>query len=199
MANILIIEDEQAIRRVLRNILSEESKDFNVDDAENGKMGLDKMAQQSYDLVLCDIKMPGMDGIEVLDRIAAEYPDTAIVKASSFSTCDLQDPHYKIVAKKIVVQPGRKIIEIQSEPYRCLTLSTHDCKGPRGFTEQYAVKVLLGGKDRIGLALIDRKLCHESVYLRNVFGPRRCNINSHLLSTSCHARLCLGISRYTPL
>ncbi|NVK05139.1 MAG: sigma-54-dependent Fis family transcriptional regulator [Flavobacteriia bacterium] len=82
MANILIIEDEQAIRRVLRNILSEESKDFNVDDAENGKMGLDKMAQQSYDLVLCDIKMPGMDGIEVLDRIAAEYPDTAVVMIS---------------------------------------------------------------------------------------------------------------------
>lgn len=82
MANILIIEDEQAIRRVLRNILSEENKDFNVDDAENGKMGLDKMAQQSYDLVLCDIKMPGMDGIEVLDRIAAEYPDTAVVMIS---------------------------------------------------------------------------------------------------------------------
>lgn len=82
MPNILIIEDEQAIRRVLRNILSEESKDFNVDDAENGKMGLDKMAQQSYDLVLCDIKMPGMDGIEVLDRIAAEYPDTAVVMIS---------------------------------------------------------------------------------------------------------------------
>lgn len=82
MANILIIEDEQAIRRVLRNILAEENKDFNVDDAENGKMGLDKMAQGSYDLVLCDIKMPGMDGIEVLDRITAEYPDTAVVMIS---------------------------------------------------------------------------------------------------------------------
>ncbi|NVK27260.1 MAG: response regulator, partial [Flavobacteriia bacterium] len=59
MANILIIEDEQAIRRVLRNILTEENKSFNVEDAENGKAGLDKMAETNFDLVLCDIKMPG--------------------------------------------------------------------------------------------------------------------------------------------
>lgn len=82
MPNILIIEDEKAIRNVLRNILSEENKSFNVDDAENGKAGLDKMAEQNYDLVLCDIKMPGMDGIEVLNRIAADYPDTAVVMIS---------------------------------------------------------------------------------------------------------------------
>ncbi len=82
MPNILIIEDEKAIRNVLRNILSEENKSFNVDDAENGKAGLDKMAEQNYDLVLCDIKMPGMDGIEVLNRIAADHPDTAVVMIS---------------------------------------------------------------------------------------------------------------------
>ncbi|KAB2809854.1 sigma-54-dependent transcriptional regulator [Phaeocystidibacter luteus] len=82
MANILIIEDEQAIRRVLRNILSEENKSFVVEDAENGKAGLDKMAETNFDLVLCDIKMPGMDGIEVLDQIIAKYPDTAVVMIS---------------------------------------------------------------------------------------------------------------------
>lgn len=82
MPNILIIEDEQAIRKVLRNILSEENKSFVVDDAENGKIGLDKMSETNYDLVLCDIKMPGMDGLEVLDRIMAEYPDTAVVMIS---------------------------------------------------------------------------------------------------------------------
>ncbi len=82
MAKILIIEDEEAIRRVLRNILSEESKDLQVDDAENGKVGLDKMAKDSYDLVLCDIKMPGMDGIEVLDNIVKDHPDTAVVMIS---------------------------------------------------------------------------------------------------------------------
>lgn len=82
MSKILIIEDEEAIRRVLRNILSEEDKSFQVDDAENGKVGLDKLAKESYDLVLCDIKMPGMDGIEVLDHIVKDYPDTAVVMIS---------------------------------------------------------------------------------------------------------------------
>lgn len=82
MANILIIEDEKAIRNVLRNIIAEENKAFSVDDAEHGKAGLDLMAEKSYDLVLCDIKMPGMDGIEVLDKIMTLYPDTAVVMIS---------------------------------------------------------------------------------------------------------------------
>lgn len=82
MSRILIIEDEKAIRNVLRNILSEENSNYVVEDAENGKAGLDKLAEQSYDLVMCDIKMPGMDGLEVLDRIMAEYPDTAVVMIS---------------------------------------------------------------------------------------------------------------------
>lgn len=82
MANILIIEDEKAIRNVLRNIISEENKAYTVHDAENGKAGLDMMAELAYDLVLCDIKMPGMDGIEVLDRIMKDYPDTAVVMIS---------------------------------------------------------------------------------------------------------------------
>ncbi|GGH77007.1 Fis family transcriptional regulator [Phaeocystidibacter marisrubri] len=82
MANILIIEDEKAIRNVLRNIIAEENNSFSVDDAEHGKAGLDLMAEKSYDLVLCDIKMPGMDGIEVLDKIMSLYPDTAVVMIS---------------------------------------------------------------------------------------------------------------------
>lgn len=82
MPNILIIEDEKAIRNVLRNIISEENKTYSVDDAENGKSGLEKLSEKNYDLVLCDIKMPGMDGIEVLDHIAKEYPDTAVVMIS---------------------------------------------------------------------------------------------------------------------
>lgn len=82
MANILIIEDEKAIRNVLTKIIAEENKAFVVDDAEHGKAGLDMMAEKMYDLVLCDIKMPGMDGIEVLDRVTTLYPDTAMVMIS---------------------------------------------------------------------------------------------------------------------
>ncbi len=88
MAKILIVEDEKAIRNVLRNILTDENKDFEITEAENGKQGLDLMAEKECDLVLCDIKMPGMDGIEVLEQIREKYPDTAVVMISGHGDLD---------------------------------------------------------------------------------------------------------------
>lgn len=82
MAKILIVEDEKAIRNVLRNILQDENKDYEISEAENGKLALDLLAQNEQDLVLCDIKMPGMDGIEVLERIREKHPETAVVMIS---------------------------------------------------------------------------------------------------------------------
>ncbi len=82
MANILLIEDEAAIRRVLTKILLEENKAFTIDEAENGKIGFDKVKAKTYDLVLCDIKMPVMDGIEVLEKVMTESPDTPVVMIS---------------------------------------------------------------------------------------------------------------------
>ena len=69
MIKILIIEDEEPIRRVLKRILSEEDSSYEVHEADNGKEGLKKIINNNYDLVLCDIKMPKMDGIEVLQSI----------------------------------------------------------------------------------------------------------------------------------
>lgn len=82
MANILIIEDEAAIRRVLKKILLEENKAFSIDEADNGKVGLDMVNANTYDLVLCDIKMPVMDGIEVLEKIMADNSDVPVVMIS---------------------------------------------------------------------------------------------------------------------
>ena len=82
MAKILIIEDEQAIRNVLSNIISEEDKSYEVDLAENGLEGLEKLTKDPYDLVLCDIKMPKMDGIELLDKAIEMQPDITIVMIS---------------------------------------------------------------------------------------------------------------------
>ena len=82
MAKILIVEDEQAIRNVLQNILTEEDKSFEVSTAEHGKQALDLMAKEDFDLLLCDIKMPGIDGVEVLEQVVAKYPDTAVVMIS---------------------------------------------------------------------------------------------------------------------
>ncbi|MCB0443510.1 MAG: response regulator, partial [Flavobacterium sp.] len=60
MPKILIIEDEAAIRRVLSKILSEESDTYQVEEAEDGLSGIEKIKNEDYDLVLCDIKMPKM-------------------------------------------------------------------------------------------------------------------------------------------
>ena len=69
MSKILIIEDEEPIRRVLVRILTEEDASFDVHEAVDGKDGLNKLKNNNYDLVLCDIKMPKLDGIEVLEKV----------------------------------------------------------------------------------------------------------------------------------
>lgn len=68
MSKILIIEDEEPIRRVLVRILTDEDSSFEIHEASDGKKGLDLIKSDSYDLVLCDIKMPKVDGIELLQR-----------------------------------------------------------------------------------------------------------------------------------
>ena len=68
MSKILIIEDEEPIRRVLVRILKEEDDNFVIHEASDGKLGLDLLNNESFDLVLCDIKMPKVDGIDLLQR-----------------------------------------------------------------------------------------------------------------------------------
>ena len=82
MAKILIIEDEPSIRRVLIKILSEESESYKVDEAEDGVVGFDKIKINDYDLVLCDIKMPKMDGVEVLEAVKKIKPEIPMVMIS---------------------------------------------------------------------------------------------------------------------
>ena len=68
MIQILLIEDEEPIRRVLVRILSEENEKYEITEADNGKDGLSLLEKKIFDLVLCDIKMPKMDGLEVLQN-----------------------------------------------------------------------------------------------------------------------------------
>jgi len=82
MSKILIIEDEAAIRRVLTKILSEESGSYLVEEAANGLEGLEKVKASDYDLILCDIKMPKMDGVEVLDAVKKIKPEIPMVMIS---------------------------------------------------------------------------------------------------------------------
>ena len=88
MSKILVIEDEAAIRRVLVKILSEESKSYEVEAAEDGLMGIEMIKSTDYDLVLCDIKMPKMDGVEVLEAVKKLKPETAMVMISGHGDLD---------------------------------------------------------------------------------------------------------------
>ncbi len=80
MSKILVIDDERAIRRALREIL--EFEDFEVDEAENGKEGLEKASSGSFDMIFCDIKMPIMDGLEVLDELLKAKVETPVIMIS---------------------------------------------------------------------------------------------------------------------
>lgn len=82
MAQILIVEDEANIRRVLRKILVDVDNNINVSEAVDGVEAITMVDEKSYDLVLCDIKMPKKDGIEVLAHIQKVSPQSAVVMIS---------------------------------------------------------------------------------------------------------------------
>lgn len=88
MSKILIIEDEAAIRRVLVKILSEENNSYEVFEAEDGLKGMEMIKDQDFDLVLCDIKMPKMDGVEVLEATKKIKPEIPIVMISGHGDLD---------------------------------------------------------------------------------------------------------------
>jgi DNA-binding NtrC family response regulator len=88
MPKILIIEDEAAIRRVLVKILSEENKSYQVDEAEDGLIGIEMIKKDDFDLILCDIKMPKMDGVEVLEAVKKLKPEIPIVMISGHGDLD---------------------------------------------------------------------------------------------------------------
>ncbi|MFP4846578.1 sigma-54-dependent transcriptional regulator [Winogradskyella sp. PE311] len=88
MSKILIIEDEAAIRRVLVKILSEENDAYQVEEAEDGLAGIEKIKKEDFDLVLCDIKMPKMDGVEVLEAAKKIKPETPMVMISGHGDLD---------------------------------------------------------------------------------------------------------------
>lgn len=82
MSKILVIEDEAAIRRVLVKILKEENEAFELFEADNGALGFEMIQQEDYDLVLCDIKMPKMDGVELLTAVQKIKPEIPMVMIS---------------------------------------------------------------------------------------------------------------------
>ncbi len=86
MAKILIIDDEESIRSTLREILEYEK--YEVEEAEDGEIGLEMLSNNDFDVVLCDIKMPKMDGIEVLEKSHSQGKDAAFIMVSAHGTIE---------------------------------------------------------------------------------------------------------------
>jgi two-component system, NtrC family, nitrogen regulation response regulator NtrX len=115
MAHILVIDDEKAIRDTLKEILEYEK--FNVDTAEDGKKGLAMLQKDEYDAVLCDVKMPGIDGMELLDQAQALVPDVPIIMISGHGTIELAIEATKKGAYDFISKPpdlNRLLITIRN-------------------------------------------------------------------------------------
>jgi DNA-binding NtrC family response regulator len=103
MAKILIIDDEQSIRSTLREILEYEK--YIVDEAKDGEEGLKKLISEDYDIALCDIKMPKMDGIEMLERVKMAGLDTQLIMISAHGTIETAVDATKMGAFDFVPKP----------------------------------------------------------------------------------------------
>lgn len=115
MADILIIDDEKAIRKTLIEILSFEG--YKLDEAADGEEGLKKFKEKTYDVVLCDIKMPKLDGIEFLQKAGEINPDTPIIMISGHGNIETAVEAVKKGAYDFISKPpdlNRLLITIRN-------------------------------------------------------------------------------------
>lgn len=115
MSKILVIDDEKAIRNTLKEIL--EFENHTVDLAEDGVVGIEMFSNGGYDIVLCDIKMPQMDGIEVLDRLQEQSSDTPVIMISGHGNIDTAVEAIKKGAYDFIEKPldlNRLLITIRN-------------------------------------------------------------------------------------
>ena len=105
MPKILLVEDEASIRRVLGSILSEEDKSYQIEEATNGQEAMDMIDKTDYDLVLCDIKMPKKDGLEVLLEAKALKPALRMVMISGHGDLETAVQAMKMGAFDYIAKP----------------------------------------------------------------------------------------------
>ena len=105
MSKILIIEDEEPIRRVLVRILNEEDSNFEIHEASDGKKGLESISKENFDLVLCDIKMPKIDGIELLQRTRKNNSSLPFIMLTGHGNIETAVESMKIGAYDFISKP----------------------------------------------------------------------------------------------
>lgn len=105
MANILLIEDEEPIRRVMVKILIDENKSYQITEASHGKEGLAKLTRDNFDLILCDIKMPKMDGMEVLQQARKKNISTPFIMLTGHGNLETAVEAMKLGAYDFIPKP----------------------------------------------------------------------------------------------
>ena len=199
--NILVVDDEEIVRDSLAGWLEEDG--YHVETAENGPKAIERLPDRSWNLAMVDLKMPGMDGIELMGEIRKRYPDTIVIIMTAYATVDTAVKAMKQGAYDYIVKPFnpedlsltiRKIIEHQNlvrenlylrkelkKQYRLHDLISKNHQMLEIFELARTVArsgstVLIQGESGTGKELLSRAIHMES--------PRR---DSPFLSVSCAA------------
>lgn len=107
MMKVLIVDDEQIGREGLQAILSKGFPDLSIDQAKNGKMAVEMAGEYRPDLILMDIKMPGMDGLEAVELISKDYPDIKFVMVTAYDTFEYARKAIKLGVKDYLLKPSK--------------------------------------------------------------------------------------------
>ena len=198
MSRILLIEDEEAIRRVLKKILLEEDDSNDIHEAADGKQAIEVFGDGAWDLVFCDIKMPHMDGVEVLDRMMAinsEVPvimisghgdiNTAVdcLKKGAFDYLPKPPDLNRLLStvrhaleKKTLVQEVKTLKKKVSKKYTMIGEGT-EMMELRGLIEKVApseARVLITGPNGAGKELVAHQIHEQSARSTNAMVEVNC-------------------------
>ena len=198
MSRILLIEDEEAIRRVLKKILLEEDESNDIHEAADGKQAIEAFGDGAWDLVFCDIKMPHMDGVEVLERMMAinsEVPvimisghgdiNTAVdcLKKGAFDYLPKPPDLNRLLStvrhaleKKTLVQEVKTLKKKVSKKYTMIGEGA-EMKELRGLIEKVApseARVLITGPNGAGKELVAHQIHEQSARSTNAMVEVNC-------------------------
>ncbi|WP_339651775.1 sigma-54 dependent transcriptional regulator [uncultured Maribacter sp.] len=186
MSKILVIEDEAAIRRVLVKILSEENDAYSVEEAEDGLKGIETIKNNDYDLVLCDIKMPKMDGVEVLEAARKIKPEIPFIMISGHGDLDTAVNTMRLGAFDYISKPpdlnrllttvrnalDRKVLVVENKNLKKKVSKNYEMIGEsneisiiKGMIEKVAptdARVLITGSNGTGKELVAHWLHEKS-------------------------------------
>jgi two-component system, NtrC family, nitrogen regulation response regulator NtrX len=123
MPKLLIVDDEKSIRSAMRDIL--EFEEYEVDEAQNGQIGLDMIKKENYDVVLCDIKMPTMDGLEMLTQAGSLGKHTQFIMVSAFNDPETINKATSLGAFDFIPKPpdlNRQLLSVKNALQRSIEL-----------------------------------------------------------------------------